>query len=209
MSSYFVINTKYFVDLSYWAVYPKPLMSARPHRKDLVVEQVEHRILLIRGQKVMLDSDLAGLYSVKPIALRQQIKRNSERFPEDFMFQLTETETGILVSQSVIPSRKHLGGYLPYVFTQEGIAMLSSVLRSKRAIQVNVAIMRAFVRLRKILTNHRQLAQKLDDLERRLEGNDVQIQTVFEAIRKLMAPPTGPRRRIGFHAREVSHAGES
>ena len=91
--------------------------------------QVQRRILLIRGHKVMLDTDLADLYSVKPIALRQQIKRNPERFPEDFMFQLTETETEILVSQNVIPSRKHLGGHLPYVFTQEGIAMLSSVLR--------------------------------------------------------------------------------
>ncbi len=113
----------------------------------------------------MLDSDLAELYGVKPIALRQQVKRNQDRFPEDFMFQLGEDEVEILVSQNVIPSRKHLGGYLPYVFTQEGVAMLSSVLRSKRAVLVNVAIMRAFVRIRQMLTTHRKLAQRLEELE--------------------------------------------
>ena len=163
------------------------------------MEQVQRRILLIRGHKVMLDTDLADLYSAKPIALRQQIKRNPERFPEDFMFQLTETETEILVSQNVIPSRKHLGGYLPYVFTQEGIAMLSSVLRSKQAVQVNISIMRAFVKLREMLATHRELAQKLMELERKLEGHDHQIRSVFETIRQLMAPPTPLRRRIGFH----------
>ena len=175
-------------------------MSTRSRHKNLAVEQVQRCILLIRGHKVMLDTDLADLYAVKPIALRQQIKRNPERFPEDFMFQLTETEAEILVSQNVIPSRKHLGGYLPYVFTQEGIAMLSSVLRSKRAIQVNIAIMRVFVKLRHMLAGNKELAAKLAELERKLEGHDQKIRSLFEAIRQLMAPPELPRRRIGFHS---------
>jgi len=160
-------------------------------------ERVEHRIFLIRGQKVMLDSDLADLYEVKPIALRQQVKRNHERFPEGFMFQLTENEAEILVSQNVIPSRKHLGGYLPYVFTQEGIAMLSSVLRSKRAVLINIQIMRAFVKLREMISAHRDLSHRLDELERKY---DAQFKVVFDAIRGLMGPARRPQRRIGFHA---------
>ncbi len=110
--------------------------------KTILVERVERRIFLIRGHKVMLDSDLAELYGVKPIRLREQMKRNHERFPGDFMFQLSDEEVEFLVSPNTIPSRKPLGGYLPYVFTQEGIAMLSSVLRSRRAVMVNIAIMR-------------------------------------------------------------------
>ena len=149
----------------------------------------------------MLDTDLAELYGVKPIRLREQVKRNSERFPDDFMFQLRDDEIAVLVSQNAIPSRKHLGGYLPYVFTQEGIAMLSSVLRSKQAVQVNIAIMRAFVRLRRMLTTHRELAQRFVELERKVEGHDQRIRSIFDAIRQLMAPPQRPRRRIGFHPR--------
>jgi len=168
----------------------------------VLVEKVKHRILLIRGQKVMLDSDLAELYGVKPIRLREQVKRNRERFPEDFMFQLSNDEAEILVSQNAIPSRKHLGGHLPYVFTQEGIAMLSSVLRSQRAVQVNIAIMRAFVKLRQMLATHKGLAQKLAELECRLEGHDQKIHSLFETIRQLMAPPESPRRRIGFHSQK-------
>src|SRR5687767_4997127 len=106
----------------------------------------------------MLDRELAELYQVKAIALRQQVKRNKPRFPEDFMFQLTADEVGILVSQNVIPSRRELGGFLPYVFTQEGVAMLSSVLTSGRAVQVNIAIMRAFVKLREVMVTHKDLA---------------------------------------------------
>lgn len=107
------------------------------------IERIKKRILIIRGHKVMLDKDLAELYDVKPIALRQQVKRNADRFPEDFMFKLNMSETEQLVSQNVIPSKVSLGGYLPYVFTQEGVAMLSSVLRGKRAIAINIQIMRA------------------------------------------------------------------
>jgi len=158
--------------------------------------QIEKRILFLRGHKVMLDSDLAELYGVKPIALRQQVKRNQERFPDDFMFQLAEDEVSALVSQFVIPSRKYLGGFLPYVFTQEGIAMLSSVLRSKRAVMVNIAIMRVFVRIRWLMGEHKDLVRRLDELEKKY---DTQFRVVFDAIRQLMTIPESPNRRIGFH----------
>ncbi|MBI3247495.1 MAG: ORF6N domain-containing protein [Deltaproteobacteria bacterium] len=157
---------------------------------------IERRIYLIRKQKVMLDSDLAELYGVKPIRLREQVKRNRARFPEDFMFQLTDREVDVMVSQNAIPSRRHLGGFLPYVFTQEGVAMLSSVLRSERAITVNIAIMRAFVKLREMLSTHKDLADKLEALEKRY---DRQFKIVFDAIRQLMKPEDPPKeRRIGF-----------
>jgi hypothetical protein len=150
----------------------------------------------------MLDRELAELYGVKPIALRQQVKRNLERFPPDFMFRLSKTETAILVSQNVIPSARSLGGSLPYVFTQEGVAMLSSVLRSERAVQVNIAIMRAFVRLREMLATHKDLTRKLAALEKKY---DKQFQVVFEAIRQLMEPPqrSERRRRIGFRVSDA------
>ena len=146
----------------------------------------------------MLDRDLAELYGVKGIRLREQVKRNRKRFPNDFMFQLTEEETDILVSQNAIPSKKHLGGYLPYVFTEQGVAMLSSVLKSKRAIQVNIAIMRVFVKLKEILSTHKELAHKLTELEQKIEKHDEEIRNIFEAIRQLMTPPEKPKRRIGF-----------
>jgi len=161
---------------------------------------VEHKILIMRGLKVMLDKDLAHLYGVKARALRQQVKRNKNRFPADFMFQLTDEEVDIMVSQNVTPSRKYLGGSLPYVFTEQGVAMLSGILNSKRAVQVNIAIMRAFVKLRQILSTHKELAHKLDALERKVEMHDSEIQSVFEAIRQLMEPlPEKPKSRIGFH----------
>jgi hypothetical protein len=161
---------------------------------------VEHRILMIRGLRVMLDKDLADLYKVKSRALRQQVKRNKMRFPDDFMFQLTEEEVGIMVSQNVTPSRKYLGGHLPYAFTEQGVAMLSGVLHGRRAVQVNIAIMRAFVKLRQIIAAHKELAHKLSELEKRTEKHDTEIQSIFEAIRRLMAPPPEPpKRRIGFH----------
>ncbi len=146
----------------------------------------------------MLDRDLAVLYRVKPIALRQQVKRNLDRFPQDFMFQLTAEEAETLVSQNVIPTRRSLGGSLPYVFTQEGVAMLSSVLKSPRAIQVNLAIMRAFVQLRRYAASHKILAQKLQMLERKYDVHDHEIQEIFKAIKKLIDPPGKPKRPIGF-----------
>ena len=162
-------------------------------------ERIESKILLMRRQKVMLDKNLAKLYGVKATRLREQVKRNKKRFPEDFMFQLTSEEVDTLVSQNAIPSKKHLGGYLPYAFTEQGVAMLSSVLHSERAVQVNIAIMRAFVKLRQILSTHKELAHKLERLDRKIEKHDEEIRTIFEAIRQLMAPPEKPKRRIGFH----------
>ena len=162
---------------------------------------IERRIYLIRKQKVMLDSDLAELYGVKPIRLREQVKRNRERFPEDFMFQLTDREVDVMVSQNAIPSRRHLGGSLPYMFTQEGVAMLSSVLRSGRAITVNIAIIRAFVKLREMLATHKDLAEKLDTLEKKY---DKQFRIVFQAIRELMKSENPPKeRQIGFRVEKV------
>jgi len=176
------------------------MTKKKPLRTDALVpvKLIERRIYLIRGQKVMLDRDLAELYQVKPIALRQQVKRNQDRFPEDFMFQLTEKEADLLVSQSVISSKKSLGGYLPYVFTQEGVAMLSSVLRSKRAIQVNVAIMRAFVRLRQMLESNEELNRRFAAVIKKLGEHDKYFKIVFDELDKLSNPPAPAHRQIGF-----------
>lgn len=146
----------------------------------------------------MLDRDLACLYGVKPIVLRQQVKRNADRFPKDFMFQLTQQETKILVSQNVIPSIKSLGGYLPYVFTDQGVAMLSSVLRSKRAVRVNIQIMRAFVQLRRMLLTNADLRRKIEAMERKYNK---QFAIVFQAIKQLLEPPRHTR-AIGFHVKD-------
>jgi len=161
------------------------------------LERIEKRIIMLRGQKVMLDSDLAQLYEVPVSALNQAIKRNITRFPEDFMFQLTENEHESLRSQFVIleVGRGRHRKYLPYAFTEQGVAMLSSVLHSERAVQVNIAIMRTFVHLRGIISTHKDLALKLDALEQKY---DAQFRVVFDAIRALMEPSPGMKRRIGF-----------
>jgi hypothetical protein len=159
------------------------------------IEVIERKILLIRGQKVMLDRDLAQLYDVETRALNQAVKRNIKRFPEDFMFQLKNSEAEQLVSQNVIPHKKYFGGSLPYAFTEQGVAMLSSVLNSERAVQVNIAIMRAFVKLREMIATNKGLARKLDALEKKY---DAQFKVVFDAIRQLMTPQEPKRRRIGF-----------
>ncbi|HEY5768781.1 MAG TPA: ORF6N domain-containing protein [Terrimicrobium sp.] len=158
--------------------------------------QAERRILLFRGQKVMLDFDLAELYGVETRALKQAVRRNSDRFPEDFAFALTPEEVEILRSQTVISSSHGGSRYGHIAFTEQGVAMLSSVLRSSRAVQVNIAIMRAFVRLRELLLTNADLARKLDAIEKKY---DAQFRVVFDAIRQLMAPPDPPRDRIGFH----------
>ena len=190
----------------------------------LPLERVEARILLLRGQKVLLDADLAELYGVATKALNQAVKRNEERFPDDFMFQLNElelnvilrspvvtsnvksvrssaNESGLLRSQIVTSKRGASAGgrrYLPYAFTEQGIAMLSSVLRSPRAIAVNIEIMRAFVRLRQMIASHADLARKLRQLEKKY---DAQFKAVFDAIHELMSPDAvPPEREIGFHA---------
>jgi hypothetical protein len=158
--------------------------------------QAEKRILLLREQKVMLDFHLAELYAVETRALKQAVRRNPDRFPADFMFELNAEETENLVSQNVIPGRGKLGGATPMAFTEQGVAMLSSVLRSNRAVQVNIAIMRAFVRLREMLGTSADLARKLEEIERKYDG---QFRIVFDAIRQLMAPSAPPARELGFH----------
>jgi hypothetical protein len=162
-------------------------------------ERIERIIFLIRGQKVILDRDLADLYEVTTKALNQAVKRNERRFPGDFMFRLTKEEKKELVTNcDRLQILKHSSA-LPSAFTEQGVAMLSSVLNNERAIQVNIAIMRAFVRLRKILASHAELARKLDQLEKKY---DSQFKIVFDAIRQLMAAPEPPPKKIGFHLRE-------
>ena len=160
-------------------------------------EVIERRIYLIRRQRVILDRDLAELYGVTTAALNQAVKRNSDRFPEDFMFQLDQEEFEQWRSQIVIsnPSLKMGARRRPLAFTEQGVAMLSSVLRSKRAIQVNIAIMRTFVQLRRMLATNKDLARKLAALERKY---DRKFRVVFDAIRQLMTPPDPPRRKIGY-----------
>jgi len=168
--------------------------------KVMSVEVIATKILEIRGRKVMLDRDLAELYGVRTKRLNEQVRRNEKRFPGDFMFQLTDEEVGNLKSQNATSS---WGGRrkLPAVFSQEGVAMLSGVLNSDRAIMVNIQIMRAFVKLRAIILTHRELTDKLSELEKRVGRHDAEIQAIFEAIRQLMAPPPEPpKRKIGFHA---------
>ena len=164
------------------------------------VERIEAKILLIRGQKVMLDKDLAELYEVPTKVLNQAVRRNHKRFPEDFMFQLKWDEVALLRSQFVTLNPetsiqgKHVK-YLPFAFTEYGVAMLSSVLKSERAITVNVAIMRTFGKLRQILSSHKALREKIEEMEKKY---DSQFKMVFDAIRQLMTPPTKPKRKIGF-----------
>lgn len=162
------------------------------------METIEQKILLIRGRKVMLSHHLAELYGVETRVLNQAVKRNIDRFHEDFMFCLNEKEAEELVSQHVIPHKKYFGGSLPYAFTEQGIAMLSSILKSKRAVQVNISIMRAFVKLREILSTHKELARKLSVLEQKIENHDAEIKVIFDTIRKLMVQPAPKQRKIGF-----------
>ena len=156
-------------------------------------ERIISKVLLIRGVKVMLDRDLAKLYEVKSIALRQQLKRNQERFPSDFMFQLNAKEADILVSQNVIPSKRSLGGTLPYAFTEQDVAMLSSVLRSKRAVQVNIQIIRTFTMLRQILASNAKIKTKIEKM-------DDQIQSIYKILGQLLAEEEKPKHRIGFRS---------
>ena len=162
--------------------------------------RIENTIRMVRGQKVMLDFDLAALYGVTTGSLNRQVKRNRDRFPRDFMYQLNAQEVEDLICQFGISSSRHGGRRNPVLaFTQEGVAMLSSVLRSPRAVLVNIEIMRAFVRLRSILAAHADLACRLDDLEKRY---DEQFRAVFDALRELMSPPEPPPKQIGFCVRE-------
>jgi hypothetical protein len=174
----------------------------------LALTRLEQSIHLIRGQKVLLDRDLAALYGVETGAFNRAVRRHIKRFPADFMFTLTREEADSLRCQFGILKRGHHFKYLPMAFTEQGVAMLSSVLNSPRAIQVNIAIMRVFVQLRETLSLHKELAHKLADLERKIEGHDEHIRTLFDAIRQLMAPlpDTTPslakENEMGFHVRE-------
>lgn len=161
------------------------------------VEVIERKILLIRGHKVMLDSDLAMLYEVETFNLNKAVKRNIDRFPDDFMFQLTKEEAGSLRFQIGISKTEGRGGrrYLPYVFTEQGVAMLSTVLNSERAVKVNIEIMRTFVKLRQMLASNAELARKLEVLEKKY---DAQFKVVFDAIRQLMSPAVPKKGKIGF-----------
>ena len=164
------------------------------------VGRIDQVIFLVRGHRVMLDRDLARLYGVETRVLNQAVRRNLDRFPDDFMLSLTREEVRN-ISQTVICSTlKHARNV--FAFTEQGVAMLSSVLNSLRAVQVNIEIMRAFVRLREVTATNRELAQKLAELERRIASHDGEIQTIFEAIHQLVTPPEPPRKEIGFHIKE-------
>jgi len=173
-----------------------------PDQSLVPVEAIVSKVLFLRGEKVLLDRDLAELYGVETRVLNQAVRRNARRFPKDFMFTLTREEV-TRISQSVTSSQVKYSKRVT-AFTEQGVAMLSSVLNSDRAIEVNVAIMRAFVQLRRMIGSHEELARKLAELEARLSEHDEQIQAIFEAIRQLMAPPDRPPRKIGFDVSEKS-----
>ena len=162
--------------------------------------RIDQLIFLVRGHRVMLDRDLAHLYGVQTRVLNQAVRRNLDRFPDDFLFSLTRQEVrniSQIVTCSTLKHARHV-----FAFTEQGVAMLSSVLNSPRAVQVNIEIMRAFVRLREVVATSQELAQKLGELERKIAGHDEEIKTIFEAIRQLMTPPEQPHKEIGFHIKE-------
>jgi len=169
--------------------------------KIVPVESIVSKIIFLRDEKVLLDRDLAELYGVETKQLKRAVRRNIDRFPSDFMFELTRNEYNSLRSQFGTSS---WGGtrYIPMAFTEQGVAMLSSVLNSKRAIEVNIAIMRAFVQLRRMIASHDELAQKLSELEQHLKDHDEKIQAIFEAIHELITTPEKPKRKIGFEVKE-------
>lgn len=177
-----------------------------PHKKNLTksglavsVQFIERRIYLIRGQKVMIDVDLAELYGVTTRALNQQVQRNLKRFPEDFMFRLTNAEAEVFRSQFSTSSSTRGGRrYMPYAFTEHGVAMLSSVLNSERAIEVNISIMRAFIRLRQMMESNEELNRKFAAVIRKLATHDKYFKVVFDELRKLAEQPAMPSKQIGF-----------
>lgn len=161
-------------------------------------EVVMNKIYLIRGHKVMLDRDLAELYGVKAIRLREQVKRNAKRFPKNFMFRLKEKEVQDMVSQNAIPSKKHLGGYLPHAFTEHGVLMLANILKSERAIAMSIRIIEIFVKLREVLLTHKDILLKLEQLEQKTVRQESDINLIFKYLKELLNPKTEPLRKIGF-----------
>lgn len=177
----------------------KPLAS--PGAQLLIpIELIERRIYLIRGQKVMLDTDLAELYQVETKALKRAVRRNRDRFPDDFMLELSLAEATALRRQfgTLEKGRGRYAKYEPYAFTEHGVAMLSSVLKSKRAVHMNILIIRAFVKLREVLATHKDLARKMEELERRQRDHSTKINAVYVVVKRLIAAPAKPKRPIGF-----------
>jgi phage regulator Rha-like protein len=161
-------------------------------------EVVMNKIYYIRKQKIMLDRDLAELYGVQATRLREQVKRNIERFPKRFMFQLTTKEIDMMVSQNAIPSKKYLGGSLPYAFTEHGVLMLASVLKSGKAMQVSIRVIEIFVKMREMLTAHKDILIQLQKIEKKLTAHDGDIHLIFEYLKQLLNPPQPARKKIGF-----------
>jgi phage regulator Rha-like protein len=162
------------------------------------IEVIESKILLIRSQKVMIDADLAALYGVTTKRLNEQVRRNKARFPDDFMFRLTKKEKQEVVAKCVHLNKLKFSPVLPFAFTEHGAVMLASVLNSKKAIEMSLFVVRAFIRLREILSTHKELAQKLKELELKIDSHDHQIQAIFEVINQLITPPIPPKRKMGF-----------
>ena len=167
-------------------------------KNDLITETVVSRIYTVRNQRVMLDSDLAELYGVPTRVFNQAVKRNKERFPSDFMFQVTKNEYVSLRSQIVISNQRGGRRYMPYAFTEHGAIMAATILNSQRAIEMSVFVVRAFIQLRELLSSHKQLSSRLDDLERKLASHDRDIAMIFNTIRNLITPPPQKKRQIGF-----------
>jgi hypothetical protein len=210
VSLYLVAALVYKIDAIRDRLTKYATLGVMPHKKNLAttsveisVQLIEDRIYLIRGQKVMIDFDLAELYGVATSRLNEQVRRNRKRFPDDFMFQLTKEETDSLRSQIAI-SKMGRGGrrYLPKAFTEQGVAMLSTVLNSERAIEVNIAIMRVFVRLRRMLETNEELNRKFAAVIRKLSTHDKYFKVVFNELKKLTEKPVSSRRQIGFKGRE-------
>ncbi|MGN6353915.1 MAG: ORF6N domain-containing protein [Parafilimonas sp.] len=176
-----------------------PKIAKTPAVQD---ELIMSKIYLLRNQKIMLDRDLAALYGVKPIRLREQVKRNNGRFPANFMFQLTEEEVETMVSQNAIPSRRHLGGALPYAFTEHGVLMLANVLKTQAAMNVSIRIIEIFVKMRDMLSTHKDMRLQLEKIERQLTRPDDDIALIFNHLKELLNPPQPPRRQIGFKQQE-------
>lgn len=161
-------------------------------------QEIADKIYLIRGVKVMLDKDLADMYDVKPIRLREQVKRNIERFPNHFMFQLSEDEANVMVSQNAIPSRKHLGGSLPYVFSEHGILMLANVIKSQQAIAMSIKIIEVFVKFREMLISQKDLLLKFEQIEKLVVQHDDDIQAIFQALKQVIQQKSELREPVGF-----------
>ncbi|MFH0893335.1 MAG: ORF6N domain-containing protein [Bacteroidota bacterium] len=175
--------------------------SKAKKRKDITIipqEVIINKIFFLRNEKVMIDRDLAVLYGVKAIRLREQVKRNISKFPLHFMFQLTEQEVEILVSQNAIPSKGHLGGTLPYAFTEHGVLMLANVLKSEQAIQVSIRIIELFVKLREMLVSHTELKLEIEKIKKKIDNHDKNIEIVFSYFDELLDKKEKPRKRVGF-----------